>query len=189
MHPNLRGNASRSDKKDIRIATHLSVLKFVVSNFEINSVIEHGMGKSSTPYFHSIPSVLTIVSFENDTKWQICNNCFSKQDSRRHTILTFEAQRLLQEINQIDPAKTLALVDGVGDERIVALQILQEQGVAFIVEHDSETLSLDNVLARNSLCTKNGYTAFQYVLENPESILYMKNSNTLSVDSKAFIKL
>lgn len=188
MFSNQKGKAIRSDDKNIRVSTHLSVLKFVVANFsDINFVIEHGMGNSSTPFFHSISAVKTIVSFENNVKWQTCSICSLHSDLKTHVIEPFDNEKLLQRLNTFDVTKTLALVDGVGDERLQALKTLQEQNVAFIVEHDAETLSLDNVLTRNVMSVKNEYAAIQYISENPESVLYIKNSQGFSYDNQKFV--
>lgn len=188
--PNARGVAQRSPMKTVRVGTHVPVLKMCIdaSNEQIMHVVEHGMGLASTQYFHSLRGVTRLLSFENDPKWQRCIHCEQSTSDERlsqieHIIVPFAAttddaaklgvdtfQTLVSK--HIVPTNSLALVDGPHVERIKVLCTLLGYGVPYIVEHDAESLPLDELDERLNLCRVHGYTALQYVALNPETMLY-----------------
>ena len=186
---NQRGNAVRSHSKNDRIGTHVPVLQFGLSLIEpITSVIEHGMGKSSTPFFHSLKNVNTILSFEDDKNWQVCDTCCNDK-SKRHLITNFTSVNActLFITQNVDPSNALALIDGPQAQRVTFIQILQELHVPLIIEHDVETLNKIDLQKRTDVSTHNSYTTLQYVKLNPESMLY--TTLEAGYNSSEFVKV
>ena len=174
-YPNVRGKSPRSDSKAVRCATHIPLFKYTLTlpaGAHIDTVIEHGMGLGSTPFFHSLRSVKRIISFENDPAWSRCNLC--GQDEKTHTITAWQGDKLLKSLDNIDPLCTLALVDGPADERLVFLSDCLHAGISIIVEHDAETFTQSYLAIRRDACSREGYRAYQWINDNPESALYIK---------------
>lgn len=174
-YPNLRTKFARHGDKYIRLATHLNVVKHVLNMFSVRHVIEHGMGKGSTPFFHTL-SLKTYISFENNPDWMSCytENC---QD---HIITKFNGTLCIT-----NPKETLVFVDGQADERLNVLEHAMMNDVCAIVEHDAETFTSEELDARRTLSEKYCYNAYQYVNDNPETALYVKRS----VDLDGYVKL
>lgn len=174
LYPNTRGNALRSTNKAVRVATHEPVLEMCIRTLGPTYAIEHGMGISSTPLFHRIFGIKIILSFENDVRWQSCRCC--PQQNVTHEIIPWTSSIDLDERIvrlKIDPNYTIAIVDGPGLERPVVLNALQALHVPFIVEHDAETFQREEINTRMKTCQQNGYAAYQYVNQNPETALYI----------------
>lgn len=173
--PNVRGTAPRSMSKSVRVATHLPVLQGCIDVKYPTHIIEHGMGISSTPFFHTL-NLNTLLSFENEPRWQICRSC-TQDKSFNHIIVTYDNDDAVLALLQqhITPATTIALLDGPGPERIALLKIAQIINVPYIVEHDSETHVTQEIQSRSELCKTHEYSALYYVGMNPETIVYVKN--------------
>lgn len=172
MFHNQRGRANRDSSKEVRVATHLDVIKMCIAIQQPKYIIEHGMGISSTPFFHSLEKVETILSYENEPRWQSCDKCPS---NIKHVILGKPKSwkdSISEVISDFDFA--LALVDGPGRERFYVVEACVELQVPFIVEHDAETMTKDDVKARKDLLEKQGYFGRQFVMQNPETALYTK---------------
>ena len=167
--------APRHPDKKVRVSTHKPVLEIALNDkrSKIHTVVEHGMGIASTPYFHSIPDVNMIISFEDDPNWMTCKNCLDGDSKSDHQIISFhDVDSLIGRINK--PDQTLALIDGPHKQRIIMINTLQSIGVPYIVEHDSESLPVDELNERLKLCKSNSYFVYQYVKLNPETMLYTR---------------
>jgi len=173
---NQRGTAIRDQDKSIRIKTHIPVIeRCLIEMSERITIIEHGMGIGSTPFFHSQNKVKSIISFENDHKWNTCSLCGS--DSKLHIIKPFIEEDLDNIFSQYvnDVSQTLALIDGPTIERSIIFKYLINLSIPFIVEHDVEWWDATCLNSRITHASLNGYTTFQYVRTNPESALFLKS--------------
>lgn len=173
MYPNVRGKARRHGDKTVRVATHVPALELGCSAVKPEFVIEHGMGLGSTPFFHRVSSVKRILSFENEARWATCDRC-PASPGLEHVIAPFSPDGFAEKTSVFDSSRTIALVDGEAAKRPVALELSMKLGVPWIVEHDAECCQPEEVDARVKLCVQHGYSAFQYMLLNPESLVYVK---------------
>lgn len=176
MFPNKRGNAHRSADKSERVKTHIPLLRFVVSlvrDRPMSTAIEHGMGIGSTPFLHSLEGISRIFSLENDPRWRSCSSC--GKDGKYHEISGWPGEDPVSSIPDLDPASTLALVDGPADERIRFLISCLSHGIEIVVEHDAETLTQQEVDVRREAARSAGYLCYQWINDNPESILYSRD--------------
>lgn len=170
--PNLRGTAQRDRNKSVRVGTHVPVLQMCLKDQRITNIVEHGMGLSSTAFFHSNLQIKKILSFENDKNWMTCHKCNSHQS---HIIVQFDDNFKNFCENELSLETTLALIDGPHIERIKLIKFLQMRNVPYIVEHDAESLPLIELDERLNLCVINSYAAHQFISLNPESIVYTRN--------------
>jgi hypothetical protein len=176
-YSNKKGVKERHELKDVRVATHVPVLEKSIRLMggDIH-VVEHGMGKSSTPYFHSRSEVKTITSFEDDKNWMRCETCEKTNVKSNHQIHQFISKdnfySVLSKINQL---RSIVLVDGPQFQRIEALEVSQKLGFQFIIEHDAESLSKEDMTSRLDISKRFNYHTYQYVGLNPETLLYCKN--------------
>lgn len=187
-YDNIRGFAERNKQKSIRVGTHLDVLKECFSNLKIKHIIEHGMGASSTPFFHN-QKPLTFLSYENKQKWQNCPEC--KNQTVEHMIKTFSETICEEDIknSKIDLTQTIVFIDGDGLERDLIFKIATNHGVMFIVEHDAEAFTKEMISIRLSSKNK-GYECFQYVSCNPETAIYCKQVPQFVLDKPdVYVKL
>ena len=174
---NQRGTALRHPDKKVRVGTHLPVLKMCIdrSPQKITHVFEHGMGLASTSFFHTLPDVTAITSLEDDPRWRHCDGC-SSDTHATHVIVPYNVSTLRSLItDNTNYDNTIALVDGPHLQRIHVISELQSRGVRYIVEHDAESLPLDELHHRTDISTKNMYNVYQYVTLNPETILYTRD--------------
>lgn len=173
LYPNVRGTAKRHADKSVRVATHIDVLEHVFSTYEIEHVVEHGMGLGSTPFFHS-QNLVSFLSYENIPKWQNCMSCKLDQQTK-HLIKAFDAKQVSLDMkrNTTDPAKSLVFVDSSEHERVYVFSEAINTRVKAIVEHDAETFTTEKVISRRNIATSQGYECFQYLGLNPETALYV----------------
>lgn len=176
LYPNTRGTARRSDDKHVRVATHIPALNVACSVIAPTHVVEHGMGYGSTPHFHSIDTVTHILSFENDERWRECNCCI-EGSATKHVIIEYSDSNFSEQAKDFPIDKTIALIDGEAKERPRALSISMQLGVPWIVEHDAECFTDDDLKVRLGFCKSLGYTAYQHVALNPESVVYVRGSD------------
>lgn len=174
--PNIRGTAARSQDRNERYATHLPVLRACIASLSASirdpiSIVEHGMGLGSTPYFHSLAHVDQFTSFEREPEWLECANCAS--GSTGHLVIHVHDDLTAINVNIARPDRTLGLVDGYASQRPHVLDAWMRQGVALIVEHDADTFDSKGVGRRQVLAQTYGYRAFQYVGLNPETAIYV----------------
>lgn len=168
--------ALRHPDKKVRVSTHKPVLEIVLSDqrTKIETVVEHGMGIASTPYFHSVENISTLISFEDDPNWMSCKTCLDGNSKVKHEIISFTSVDTLYE-RISNPSQTLALIDGPHKQRIMMINMLQAINVPYIVEHDSESLPVDELNERLNISSSNKYFVYQYVKLNPETMLYTKH--------------
>ncbi len=171
---NQRGTAKRHENKIVRVGTHKHVLEFCLQSHHVTSIIEHGMGVVSTSFFHNIPTVNKIFSLENDRKWQRCDSC---NEHTKHYISEFITKDELKKSlidAEIDFSSCLSLIDGPHLERCSIIDVMLEFEIPSIVEHDVEVLTEIELLKRTQLCKQNSYNMYQYIKQNPETMLYSK---------------
>lgn len=172
IYPNTRGNSTRSPSKNIRVGTHLDVIQECVKIGNIDFVIEHGMGVASTRYFHTLNCKM--ISYENVPKWKICNECKIQKYKELHSVIDYDVKTYKEPFKNMT-SNTLVFVDGPGIERESILTYALELGALFVVEHDAETLTKEQLDIRKHLIKKYDYKMFQYIKKNPETMLYCKS--------------
>lgn len=189
-YPNTRGQMPRDKDKRIRVATHEPVVKLCLDALHPLYIVEHGMGISSTPLFHCVDSVKTILSYEDDVNWQACNSC-THGASKQHTIVSWSGDADLERrVREFDTSRTLGFVDGVAIQRYNVIDVLQRLNVPFIIDHDAETYETYQLMERYNLCRLNGYVAFQYIGKNPETALYISSNGAPAIDlTDDFVRL
>lgn len=178
VFPNKRGSAIRSVNKLERIGSHVPVLDACIMTLlstltEPVHLREHGMGGASTRFFHSVSHVASFVSFEHDPRWLSCCTCGRSND---HVIVDISS---VTDFETFDwnvglSERTLCLVDGAVIHRILALRSWAAAGAGYIIEHDAETFSEQEVNVRRIVATEHCYDVFQYVGACPESIVMVK---------------
>jgi hypothetical protein len=179
---NKRGTAIRSNDRNTRYATHIPVLRECISSLnasESNPIyaVEHGMGLGSTPFFHSLPNIKKITSFERELEWMRCDNCISGSQTPHEMALLKDDNAVSQtQCGITNPKMTIALVDGYASQRGKVLEAWMKLDVKFIIEHDAEVLTHDQVQIRRRYAKENGYLAVQYMGHDPESVLYAKDT-------------
>lgn len=183
--PNKRGGAHRSKDRNTRYATHVPCLQACVEALEPSAdrpmyVIEHGMGLGSTPFFHTLPHVMNIISFEREPEWLFCNDCLSGS-TQPHSITLLDDKTAIDQasVGVTDPERTVGLVDGFASQRMAVLEAWMRLGVAFIVEHDADVFSGKEVRNRRALATNFGYKAYQYTGHDPESAIFINSHAAL----------
>lgn len=77
-------------------------------------------------------------------------------------------------------------VDGPGIERLDIVSRALSLSVEYVIEHDAETMSLDELNERKSLCDRFGYVMYQYIAKNPETMLYARTKPSF-VDDELFM--
>lgn len=186
--PNLRGTAGRSHDKDKRMATHTNVIKSLIVQLSPQLVIEHGMGKSSTPLFHEL-NVPHVISLEDNEAWRGCGVCEAGRGSNKHTIMTYADMSEKDIWSSLDPATTFLFLDGPDNQRQALFDIATQHGVAVIIEHDAESFSLERIDYIKRLGTKRGYVLRQYIKENPETGLYVHASKIVNIELNDYVDL
>ena len=135
------------------------------------------MGLGSTPFFHSLRNVRQITSFERELEWMWCANCASGSQTPHEMVLLKDDSAVEQAQRGItDPRTTIALVDGYASQRVGVLEVWMQLGVEFIIEHDADVLTQEQVRTRRRLAKANGYAAVQYTGRDPESVLFAKGA-------------
>jgi hypothetical protein len=176
MTINQKGNAKRHPNKSVRVSTHTPVLELAISLLGNNiTIVEHGMGISSTPFFHKEVKISRILSFEDDKKWMNCADCNTTISNKIHHINSFNSLENCKNIisSFVENHKDIiVLVDGPSDQRIQVLKIAQELMISHIVEHDAETFNSNELLQRVEISRKNRYNVYQYIKLNPETMFY-----------------
>jgi hypothetical protein len=126
MFTNKRGCATRHKEKIVRVGTYQKMLFQITDLIKPRHVIEHGMGKVSTPLFHELSSVERITSFENDLNWQTCETCKNYHNDKTHKISKFiqDEKELLLYMSIDKPSETIALIDGPHLERCSLIPLL-----------------------------------------------------------------
>jgi hypothetical protein len=166
--PSQLGTAIRSEEKTIRTSTHLSVLSDLFSIFSLSVVLEHGMGKSSTSFFHKTVKE-RLVSIENSPIWGVCEHC-GGGSKIAHDIRPFN------DVNQIALKDIeLSFIDGEEQERKSIHTLSVDAKVRFIIEHDVESLTKKIHDDRVTTLKSSGYKIIQRVDENPETMLAFRN--------------
>lgn len=183
--PSQRGTATRSSSKMNRVGTHKPVVELCLSMIREATVIEHGMGAVSTPFFHKHNHVKRIISFEDDPSWKHCQTCNQHGLTQEHTIINFSLENLKSVTGDIEPSTTLVLVDGPHIQRIQAIKFLLPLGVFAIIEHDAESLPIDEFNDRTRTAGELGYFVYQYVDLNPETLLY----TCQNVSNMSFVRI
>lgn len=160
-------------------STHVPVLKECVGALSASVdrpiyVIEHGMGLGSTPFFHTLPHVANIVSFEREPEWLFCNDCLSGS-TQPHSITLLQDETAIEQahVGISDPERSMAFVDGYAGQRMAVLEVWMQMGVAFIVEHDADVFTGREVRARKALAELFGYAAYQYTGHDPETAFFV----------------
>lgn len=180
--PNKRGRAKRSSDRNTRYATHVPVLRECVTALSASEsnpirVVEHGMGLGSTPFFHSLRNVAQITSFERELEWMWCADCASGSQTPHEMVLLKDDSAITQSQRGItNPRRTVALVDGYASQRASVLEVWMQLGVEFIIEHDVDVLTKEQVRLRRRLAKVNGYAAVQYTGRDPESALFARGA-------------
>ncbi len=154
-----RIKAERSKDKSVRVATHITVLERLFSTFPIDTVIEHGSGTGSTPYFGK--KNVKLHSIEDDPKWKI---------DVGQTTNTFQ-EFMKDEIPNAD----LYFVDGPNTQRDELLPQIFDK-TKMIVVHDFEIYDEKMLDSFHALANVHGFTLHHYVGENPETGLYLSDS-------------
>lgn len=175
----LLGKAPRHKEKRVRVATHEPVIKFICEQLKISYVIEDGMGISSTPLFHKL-KIKNLISFETRQEWTHCENCENNDDTKHQIFLgNFDTNKFKKE--EINFDKTLVFIDGYSSEtRLEVFEIIVKFQPIVIIEHDAEALDIEEINTRRKLAEN--YTAFQYIGQNPETLLFVKNIEKIIVD-------
>jgi hypothetical protein len=108
-------------------STHTELLKFLMDNLAIETVLELGMGHFSTPLFRSYPGV-SLVSLDSDINWV---NQFSPGPN--HTVGAYPLLGFARNVTWFD----LAFVDGnPASERAACVQELLLK-TRLVVAHDT----------------------------------------------------
>lgn len=191
LYPNRKGLGFRSPNKKIRISTHIEVLKSCFSVGQIDHVIEHGMGFGSTPFFHE-SKVKTLLSFENVPIWQKCEACDQEQQVINHKIVIFDQETYVKHIEEsVQNSKyTLAFIDSHPIERNFILKKCLDLGVPWIVEHDAETFTREQLFVRRRFLQAHDYVGFQFIKLEPETSIYVKEvPDFIKNDLEGYIKL
>jgi len=182
-YPNRRGGAKRSKDRNTRYATHIAVLNECVSLLNASEenpmhIIEHGMGLASTPFFHSLPRVEKITSFEREPEWSTCANCMSGSTTPPHQIIMLKDDTAIEQtrVGITRPSMTLVLVDGYASQRAGVVEAMMSAGCAYIVEHDAETFRGRDIEFRKNSARVHGYSAHQYMGHDPETAFFVKNT-------------
>ena len=176
---NTLGTAPRSIHKSVRVATHLTPVQFCIENFNLTGVVEHGMGLGSTPYFHSVSTLTYLLSYENEARWSHCPTCDASDGGGLiHQILPWttpdEFVASVRSLPMKLESQVLGFVDGPGPERIPALRELSRLRVSALIYHDAETLTLAE-REEIQACVPE-YSIFQYIGENPETLVCLRNN-------------
>lgn len=184
--------APRHPDKSVRVRTHIPVLQYAFDHADqigssIKYVVEHGMGIGSTTFFHE-KRISEILSYEDDPNWMRCDAC-AKQSNIIHKIIRFSDSE--EHITSFlhNPEMTLGFVDGPHLQRIQILFKLFEYHVPYVVEHDSESLPIPELIERVSQASKMGYHIYKYELQNPETFLYIRDDRSQSIDKSTFTKV
>ena len=172
-YKNLRGIAVRDRNKSVRVATHSHVLKSLLDEVKCHvTVLEHGMGISSTPLLHSHKNVSSFVSFEDDPSWARCSGC-----TGNHEIFPYSPAQAKKIIEETHPY--LVFLDGPGLQRNELFEICLKLNVHVIVEHDSETHDENAVEFRRRLLKEHGYIGVVDTSKNPETAIYVKDAGLI----------
>jgi hypothetical protein len=119
-----------------RFNTHLPVLEWLFSKYEINNVIEFGMGMGSTPFL--LDRCKKLVSIEMQSQEWYENISTKFYDRKSFTPLFLEgpdkAVELFDGINDID----LVFVDGHKETRWLLTNMAMERS-KIVVTHDTES--------------------------------------------------
>lgn len=164
--------AKRADKKEVRVGTHVPVLEICFKRANIRRVLEHGMGKVSTGFFHGIRGLELVLSLEDDPAWKKCDHCDLSVPS--HTVASYTSKSDMELLmgTAFDPAETLVFLDGPHKQRGEIFELATSMRFSNIVEHDTESLSDSEMRQRCKIAGDAGYESLTYTQLNPETTLY-----------------
>ncbi len=192
-YPNTRGRARRAIEKSVRVRTHSIVLSACLDAVPGDvEVLEHGMGMGSTPLIHAFPRLKKMLSFETEPQWMTCDTCKDEETKKKHVILNPTPEQFEEKTKEVfhSLSQCVVFVDGPGFERGAILKMAMANGSPYIVEHDAECFSLAEIQERRENSQLHGYSAWQYVGENPETAFYVKLEMPLPViDQKLVVSL
>ncbi len=163
------GTAKRSDNKRARIETHQEALKWCFENFEIDRIIEDGMGLGSTPFFHQ-QLCEHILSFESRAEWAKCSSCPNFPTKKHEIVVGNVDENRISSFIRDHNEKILLFIDGVS--RFEVLKMGVNLQLHLIVEHDAESFSETELEARKALLVD--YHVFQHVGKNPETMVCVR---------------
>ncbi len=155
-------------------------------------VLEHGMGIGSTPLIHGFPRLKKMLSFETEPQWMTCDTCKDEEAKKKHVILNPTPDQFEEKTKEVfsSMSQCVVFVDGPGKERGAILKMAMSKGAPYIVEHDAECFSLAEVQERRYHAQLHGYSAWQYVGENPETAFYVKLEAPMpAVDQRLVVSL
>lgn len=176
-YPNTRGGARRHELKTVRVATHSAVLRACLAATPGDvDVLEHGMGVGSTPLIHAFSRLRKMLSYETEPQWMTCSTCSDEEAKKKHVISNPKPEQFEEEAKRTFGSldQCVVFVDGPGKERFEVVRLAMTSGAPYIIEHDAECYSVEEVQARKEISARCGYSAHQYVLENPETAFYVK---------------
>lgn len=153
----------------VSYSTHLRLLKFLMDNFDINSVVELGMGDHSTSFFRSYSGV-NVVSVDSDINWV---NKFKANDM--HEVSAGSLLNFASSIDRFD----LAFVDGnPANERAACVQKLLTK-CRVVVAHDTEPKS-EWSYGYNKIELPEGYIRIDDTKEIPWTSVYTADAEIIT---------
>lgn len=108
--------------------THIPVLEFIMDNFDIQSVLELGMGRSSTNFFKKFTDISIVSVDSSQTYAKIL------ESTENHKVVV---SPLLQYVMQREDQYDLAFVDGnpANERWLCVKELFNKAGI--IVAHDT----------------------------------------------------
>ncbi len=117
---------------------HLAVFEKVFATFNIDSVLEFGLGKHSTTYFAKNSQL--VISVEQESKeWY--DKMVSEIDSPNwHHVFQFDPRAVFQYFDNKDTRFDLVFSDGAAQTRCLVANLAMERNVPVVVLHDAEKI-------------------------------------------------
>lgn len=152
----------KRERKNRRYASHLPVLKYLFSKYDIRNVLELGMGNHSTTFFVK-QDIDSLVSVETDLAW--INTCKEKNGVSDKQIIVYRQD--VNNFNHITSEYDFGFVDcKPNNTRGACVNKLIEHGVDIIVMHDMEP-QFRQGYGYNQISLTDDYELFIYKNKEP----------------------
>ncbi len=137
--------------------SHLSVFEKIHGTFNINRVLEFGLGEYSTPFF--VEHCGFVVSIEQESReWY--DKIKAKINSLNwHPVFQRDPEAVFQYFNNKDAAFDLVFSDGLAQTRCLVANQAMQRNVPLVVLHDTEKIWY---YRWNLLDIPSGYSRFDF---------------------------
>ncbi|MHC4535059.1 MAG: hypothetical protein ACYS6K_14015 [Planctomycetota bacterium] len=138
-------------------ASHLPIFEQVFAAFEINKVLEFGLGKFSTPFF--VNNAEFVVSVEQESKEWYEEIKARINSPNWNPVFQPDPKVVFEQFDANNQKPDLVFSDGAAESRCLVANLAMERNVPVVVLHDAEKVWH---YQWNLLCIPANYARFNF---------------------------